>query len=290
MTALPAFSLSVLTNGADIGRGGGKSAVTKAVLQVMLSAQRVGWHYVDMHRLLADTKSYRLAAQLAAGYGGRKIPAAQREAFMRQLWDKAEKVASQRPPWTHDDVLGAIELVRQELDATGADLGEQERAVIQAVLDLADLHGTTRVAAPVRQVAKAAGLSRMEAHRALIRLCERGEWLVLARRGTSKASDSNGGGTGRSNLYQLSPDLLRTYKGASPPKSHGIPMSQIPMSQGEDPVRSAVNYEVTAAEDEAIAKVLEAIRIGAAGTTPEIRVTDQAGNVVQLDSKRRRPA
>jgi hypothetical protein len=287
MTSLSGHALGLLTNGADIGKGDRKSAVTEAMRSVMMSAQRAGWEYVDLHPYLTDTRCQRLAAQIAAGYGGRTINRRQRDDFMHKHWDETAKITAERPPWTHDDVLGAIELVRAALD-TDDELGAQDRAVMDAVLDLADRHGITRVAAPARQVATACGITRMDAHRALTRLCERGEWLKLAKRGSPRSQNADGtSGAGRSNLYQLSPDLLRTYKGASPPTSQSLPMSHLPMSQGQDLVKSAVTYELTPAEDEAIAKVLEAIRIGAAGTTPEIRVTDQAGNVVQLDSRRR---
>jgi hypothetical protein len=284
MTPLPGRWLDLLTDGVEIHSGDGKFAVTKALRSVMLAAHRAGWEYRDLYPYLTDIKGRKLAAQVATGQGGRAIPVAQRATFLQRHWDETKKVVAEQPTWTHDDVIGANELVRQRVAETD-DLTERDRGVMSAVLDLADLHGTTKVAAPVRAVAAASGLSRVEAHRVLMSLCDRG-WLVLAQRG-NHAEDPAGC---RSNIYGLSPSVLGTYRPALPPMSQPVPMSLLPMSQEEDPVKSAVSYEVTAAEDEAIAKVLEAIRVGAAGTTPEIRVTDQAGNVVQLDSKRRRLA
>lgn len=220
MSALPGVWLDLITDGADT-KHGGKSATVKALRQVMLAAHRAGWTYVDIYPLLTDTKGRKLAAQIIIGRGGIMINSRQRDTFLRKHWDDTAAVAAAGSTWAHGDVLDVIEFVRQAFDAAG-DLGTRERAVLTAVIDLADQHGTTRVAAPVRVVAEASGLSVPMAYRVLMDLCQRGEWLDVARRGSRRA--------GRSNLYRLAPAVLETYRGATPPTSQDLPTSHLPTS------------------------------------------------------------
>lgn len=118
---------------------------------------------------------------------------------------------------------------------------------MNAVLTLAEQHGSTRVAAPARKVAEMARTSPADAHRVLIRLSGEGKWLRLAKRGNAQ--------TGRANLYNLAPPLLNVW-GASPPMSQDPPMSHPPMSHKEGP--SPMSVALTAESPEAL---VEAIRL-----------------------------
>jgi hypothetical protein len=228
VTPLPTRSLDLLTDGVEISAGGGKYAVTKALRSVMMVAQRAGWNYQDLYPYLTDTKGRKLAAQVATGQGGRPIPAVQRAKFLHRHWDETQRVVDGHPTWTPDDRASVRALVRQSVDESD-DLSAQERVVMAAVLDLADYHDTTKVAAPARVVAAAAGLTVPTAYRVLKDLWQRGEWLVLAQRG-NHAEDPRGC---RANVYGLSPRVLETYSPALPPMSHPVPMSHVPMSHVE---------------------------------------------------------
>jgi|NGEPerStandDraft_6_1074524.scaffolds.fasta_scaffold23549_2 hypothetical protein len=271
--ALPGVWLDLLTDGADIRRGG-KSAAVRAVRQVMLAAHRAGWEYVDLQPLLTDAKGRKLAAQVATGRGGRKINPRQVDDFLRKHWDGTAKLADAKPTWTHDDVLGAIELVTAAVDAAD-NLGRRERAVMRAVLDLADQHGTTRVAAPVRVVAEAAGLTVPTAHRVLMDLCQRGEWLDIAKRGSRQA--------GRSNLYSLAPSLLETYKGATPPTSQYVPTSHLPTSHSEreSGMAATVTFTLTPEQSAQVAVLVSQLKQAEAATTDR-----QPASVVDLATRR----
>lgn len=234
MSALPGKYLDLLTVGVDLSDDG-RGAVVRAVRQIMMSAHRHGIPFPDVHLLLTDVEHRKLASQLAHGKGGRLLPRQQREEFLRKQWTETEEVVARRPAWSRDDALSAVEFVRDNLE--GADLDHRERAVMQAVLELAAGYGTTQVAAPVRAVAMKTGLSRMQVHRTLQRLCESREWLALAKRGDPS--------TRRANLYNIGPALLDVW-GASPPRSQSPPMSHPPMSQTEGAGRMAVTLTIQA--------------------------------------------
>jgi len=230
--ALPGKYVDLLTDGADLSRGG-RSAVVLAVRQVMLSAHRHGIPFVDVHVLLTDVEHRKLARQVAHGKGGLRLPRRQREEFLRRHWEETALLAQERPSWSREDALDAVEFVRDNL--AGAEMDSRERVVMEAVLQLAAGYGTTQVAAPARVVASRTGLSPMQVHRTLMKLCEDGEWLRLAKRGNAQ--------TRRSNLYNIGPALLDTW-GASPPMSQGPPMSHPPMSQKEEGDRMAVTLTI----------------------------------------------
>jgi hypothetical protein len=206
-----------------------RSDVVKATRQIMLSAHRAGgWSYADIHVLLTDTTARRLAKQIGTGRGGRPISPGMVMQFLDRHWRETAKVAAERPAWNRDDVEGFIDLVRDAVD--GADIPTFDRDVLEVILDLAAMHGTTRPAAPVRTVVERLGLDAtrsrdcMRVHRRLARLAEDGIWIRLAKRGSRT----------RANLYALAPALAETYTGATPPTSQGLPTSHPPMSHPEE--------------------------------------------------------
>jgi hypothetical protein len=292
---LPGTWVDLLTEGVDLQRDGVK-AVTRAVLQIMCSARRLHWQYADLYPLLVDTRRYELARQFGTGRGGRKMPTTNRNRLLQQLWEKADEVVAKTPPMGLDDAKAAIDYIRKELQAA-RDLSAQDRGVVGAVLDLAEKNHTIRPAAPARKVSEATGISRATAHRALTRLSADGTWLSLAKRGTRNRFDRDSGEIipGKSSLYRIAPALVREHqasgehtRGTTSPKSHDTTKSQTNKSHAGGLVpTSSVRYEVTAAEDEAVVKVLEAIRAAEAVAMPQFRVVEQVGNVVDLDSHRK---
>jgi len=221
--ALPGKYVDLLTDGADLSRGG-RSAVVLAVRQVMLSAHRHGIPFVDVHVLLTDVEHRKHARQVAHGKGGLRLPRRQREEFLRRHWEETALLAQERPSWSREDALDAVEFVRDNL--AGAEMDSRERVVMEAVLQLAAGYGTTQVAAPARVVASRTGLSPMQVHRTLMKLCEDGEWLRLAKRGNAQ--------TRRSNLYNIGPALLDTWGGFAPhvPGPTYVPPTYVPERRG----------------------------------------------------------
>lgn len=191
------------------------------VRRIMMHAHRKGIDYPEIHRILADPSRFRLAAQIAHGRNGGTTSKPQVARFLSEQWASTAKEVAKRPAWSRDDALDFIEHVSEALDAS--EVPSKDRAVIEAVLTLARQHGTSRVAAPVLQVAAMAGLSKSDAHRVLMRICEAGDWLSLAQHGNHR--------THRANLYNLSPPLAATYGGLSAPMSQAPPMSHPPTSQ-----------------------------------------------------------
>lgn len=293
---LPGIWIDLLTEGVDLPRDGVK-AVTTSVLQIMCSAARLHWQYADLYPMLVNTRRYELARQFSAGRHGGKMPKTNRDRLLRQLWDQAGEVVAKTPPMGLDDAKDAIDYVRREMQAA-RDLSAQERAVIEAVLDLAEKNHTVRPAAPARKISEATGISRATAHRTLTRLSTDGTWLSLAKRGTRNRYDRESGEIipGKSSLYRIAPALVREQqasseltRGTTSPKSHDTNKSHTNKSHIGVPMTMTVSHRVTAAENEVVEKVLAALRGADTGSEPQFRVVDQVGNVVDLDS-RRKPA
>ncbi len=275
--ALPGVWIDLLTDGVHIGHGG-RQPVIKAVRQIMLAAHRLGITYTDLHPLLTDVKRRRLAAQLATGRGGRPIAPGQRERLLRALWDDTAKVAASSPPWTRDDACAAIQHVRDALDDAD-DLDPSERAVMRAVIDLAEAYGTTRVAAPVRRVAQAAGLTTPTAHRVLKRLCDGSGWLSLAKRGDRLSR--------RSNLYRVGPALLAGGRmgGLRPPTSQAPPTSHPPTSHpgsASDMAAASVTFDLDPAQAAEVAALVARLK-RAEADPPEQPEHEWGAEVVSID-------
>jgi hypothetical protein len=251
--ALPGWSLDLLTDGVDAPVT--RKAVVMAVRRIMLSAHRLDIPYTYLHGLLTDTENRRLATQVSTGRRGAKIRPRQRDEFLAKIWDQTAQVARQRPSWSREDALNAIEYLRDNWKATEV-LPPRERAVLDAVLELAARHGTTRPAVPSRVIAEMTGLTRSTANRTLQILAKDGTWLRLAQRGNHR--------TRRASLYVIAPDLLHEFSehvwGASPPESQSQPKYQQPTSQEGGPMPVSVTISAPNAED--LRRVIDVLTCG----------------------------
>lgn len=198
---LPGRMLDRATNGEPTG---GRAAIVKAVRTIMLSAHRNDVPFPDVHALLTDASRHKLAAQIVTGKGGRPIPRAQRDKFLREHWESTAELVAATPAWTPGVAAEFVEFVRDQYDGAATLTGDH-RAVMGVVIDLAEAYGTTRPAVPVRTVAERTGLSRNRSHRILLALCAVGEWLALAQRGNYRGR--------RANLYRLAPGLWDIHGG-----------------------------------------------------------------------------
>lgn len=277
---LPGWAIDLATEGVK-GPSLTRSTLTREVRRLMMSAQQHGWEWPHVHALLTDTRRYALAAQIANGkYDTRQAGARvrrqttlrERERFLRLHWDETEKITSARPPWSRDDALDFIEEVRESLEAS--DLPATHRAVMEVVIELAFQHGTSRPAVPVMVVCARTGLTRSTAYRVLMRLCDDGDWLTLAVRGDRYR--------GKANLYNLAPALARTYTGASPPASHPLPVSHLPISHPEEADMATATFELT--KDElAVVLRMRAAAQEAAVLAGEVATGERAsGNVTPI--------
>lgn len=244
-----------------------RGEVVTAVRSVMLSAYRAGWTWPDVHHLLTDTSRRRLAKQLHTGRGDRPIPAGKVNESLRRWWDDVSSLADAEPAWDRAHALTFVREVRESLDAS--DVPALDRQVLTIVLDLATEYGTTRVAVPSRTVAERLGISRMRAHRALVRLCETGAWLDLAQRGDQK----------RANLYRLAP-ALRT---ASQPIPAHLPDVANPETNGSN-VTGAFLQTPLSEDDHAAVLALLAERRKQA-EKPQRPDDHRPANVVTLPSR-----
>lgn len=259
--ALPGWAIDLITDGADLRHG--RKAVVSAVRQVMLSAHRHKVRYHDIHALL--TGELTLAKQVRTGRRGSQINRNTRDRLLRDQWDDTAKVAARSPAWDRDTALAAINHVKSEFDLD-TDLGPKDRAVMGAVLALAERHGTTRVATPVRTIAEMTGMSPAAAHRALSKLAADRQWLALAKRGNYK--------TGRASLYNLAPGLLNVWA-ASPPKSQPVPMSHPPMSHPEGD--AAMSVALTASSPELLAQAIKLLAAASPESLRQVIADVQAG-------------
>lgn len=178
-----------------VRRVSSRSEVVTAVRRVMLSAIRAGWTYPEVHRLLTDTRQRKLARQLETGQGGRTIAKGKVNELLQRQWDGASRLVRASPAWDREDALAFVQTVRESLEASS--LPDLDRAVIGIACDLAEHHGTTRPAIPVRTVVDRLSITRYRAHATLLRLAADGDWLDLAQRGDQR----------RANLYRLAPAL-----------------------------------------------------------------------------------
>jgi hypothetical protein len=220
---LPGWALDLATDGVRLTDG--RVEVVKAVRCVMLSAHHAGWAYSDIYALLTDTGRRSLARQLAHGGQGRPLSPARRNAWLRRTWLDLEGVYKAHRPYSRDEVLDAIEKVAADLER--AELDADKAAVLAVVIDLARGYATARVAVPVHVVVERTGLSKSKSHRLLMRLCDEGDWIKLAKRGDRLR--------GRSNLYRVV--AVDAYLGLTayvPPPSY-VPRSYVPR-QDADPM------------------------------------------------------
>lgn len=250
MATLSGTFLDLITDG--VPNSGDRSSIVMGVRAVMMSAHRGGVPYTQVQDLLCDITNRRLAAQLATGRGGRQMTITQRSRFLHKLWVQTGDVVAKRPAWDRDDALAAIEHVRDNWSGTDT-LPDRHRAILNVVLDLATEYGTTRPTVPVREVERRTGIPFQSVSRILGKITTEGTWLRLAKRGNHR--------TGRASLYTLAPDLLRDFTenvwGASPPESHPLPVSQLPVSHGDESMSMSIT--VTAANAEDLRKAIQAL-------------------------------
>lgn len=263
ITALPGPIVDLMRDGCREVRNRGD--VVRAVRTVMFSAHHHGQSWPAIQAELTNIKRNRLAEQIATGRRGVKMSPKVVSDFLSKLWTQTTEEVAARPAWTADDVLEFIEYVREVLE--NSDVPDRDRAVMDVVLDLAGQHRTAKVAAPVHVVAEKTGLTRMTAHRALMGLCDTGDWLALARRGNKN----------RSNLYRVAPALRGTYTGALRPTSQDQPTSHQPTSHPDD-VAGVLEVPVTEAESNALVALL--LQMRSAG------IEAKGDNVVAISSKR----
>lgn len=226
MNSIPGWALDLLTDGV---RGNDEQSlrqqITRAMRRVMMAAQRSDWDYARTAEALNDQSRYRLAKQIATGRSGSQISTRQRNQFIAKHWAETYAVTSSRPAWDRIRAIDAIQFVRDNWEQT-ANLPNQQRLVLAAALEIADSHGTTRPALPIRVIADKTGIPRSTVGDVLARMSDDGEWLRKVQSGNYK--------TRRASLYLLAPSLLQTltpYGGASPPKSDTPPKSDPPKSE-----------------------------------------------------------
>lgn len=245
MRALAGWALDVITDGVPLDGDNPRAQVITAVRSVMLSAHRADYSWHLMQGLLTDTQNRKLAKQLATGRGGREISPRQRTALLKRLWDDTAKVAQERPAWSRNDALDAIEFVRDNWHMTQP-LPSKWQQVLAVVLDLATEYATTRPVVPSRVIAERTGLPLSTANHVLKQIANDGEWLRLAKKGNRH--------TRRASLYVIAPALLNVW-GASPPMSNAQPMSNPPMSNVSE-AEMNMSITVTGNSQEALKQAL----------------------------------
>lgn len=221
MKSLPGPMVDLATTG--ITNTITRREITKATNRIILSAIRADWSYVDVFTLLTDTKNRNLAKQLSTGKGNRPIPDQQRNTWIWKQWERLTEYAATHPSWDATDVPDALAYVRDQFINAAPTMTERDALIVNTFIDLADHYGTLRPVGPIRAIAAATGLTLPTAHRSVMRICDQGEWLQLAQRGSRRS--------GRANLYRLAPKHVETYMGALTPTSHS--QSDSPMSHSE---------------------------------------------------------
>ena len=146
---------------------------------------------------------------------------------LHRAWDYGQERAQVPPQFRgHDQVRQAVQAARERasLDRWGGQAGNSTRAVLEAVLVIAQERSTSTPALAVRTVAEHAGVGKSTAARGLARLVERG-YLVMVKvahydqAATYRLTDRCVGGTGTapyregsvSQLFPLEPSRLAQY-------------------------------------------------------------------------------
>lgn len=252
------------------------SEVVKAVRTIMLSAHRTGMDWRYLRSLLTDTDKRRLARQIVAGFGGRQVSPAQRNAFLQKHWDSTAKVAASRPAWDRDYALAFVEFARETFGLDESKMHPKKRSVITVVMDLAVELGTTRPAVPSRTVADRTGLPLPTANEWLVKARNDGDWITLAKRGNAR--------TGRATLYNVAPRLhesfIQTYGGAKAPMSACPPMSDPSMSVFQPDQEAPMDQTVslTAASPAALAELLRRLYADDPATAEQVVSEAQAAD------------
>lgn len=276
--ALPGWAQDLLTDGVrSTPSPTFRQEITKAMRRVMMSAQRCGWGYSQVHAVLTDSDRHGLARQIATGRKGTRISVRQRSAFIAQHWADTQKVTSERPAWDRDQALHVIQHVRDNWHLT-AHLPSDQRAILEVALDLAEGWGTTRVTLPVRYVSERIGKPRSTTGDLLQRMSHDGTWL-------SKVQSGNYA-TRRASLYLVAPSLLASlppYGGATPPKSETPPKSDPPKS-GKDGALAPHVVSLTAASPEVLTAVIRLLAAETASDDGLARTEDRVHLRVVGDS------
>ena len=179
--------------------------VITAIRTIMCSAHRNNIDRTQIMWLLTDENKRNLARQIATGRNGGRLPKTAVTKLLTKHWAETKTYMEEAPRLTRQDGENLAEIVLTELEHSA--LNRLDKAIVSHAATLAGQYGTTRPAMPVRATTEALkrqglNVSDMTVHRAIGRLCQRGEWLALAQRGSSSAKG------GRANLYHLAPLLL----------------------------------------------------------------------------------
>lgn len=269
MRPLPNWAIDLVHDGIR-GTSITRHDVVKATRRVMLSAHRNDWTWPEIETLLTDTRRRGLAVQITTGKGGRTISPGKRHEFLRRHWESTRQAAN-RPSWERKDVLGFIEAAQEALD--GSDLGDTDRAVMQAAIDLGTQHGTSRPTLPKRMLAERTGHSPTSVQRSLARLVAAG-WLALVQPGDYR--------TRRASLYTLCPGLAATYTGATPPEDQTVPKDHVPKDQPGGSQMDELTLTISRDEllacigEAALARLLAEHRPQIENSVPHLRVVGDA--------------
>ncbi len=155
--------------------------VWNALVRTAMSATQRGHGFDQWIVYVTESRSH--LGQQARRMGGRK-DRSDREwrEHLGKCWNRAQEVIAARPTITPEHIAERIAAVRATVADGETRLEDDERAVLAAVAELAEHHGTTRPACPRREVQGLAGISDPRTRVALSSLISRGV-LTIARRG-----------------------------------------------------------------------------------------------------------
>lgn len=276
-TALPGRTVDLIRDGvrpADL-RVGGDRAVWRALVSTAASALQRGHDFTDWAALVTETRS-NLGRQMRLKGGTKERPQRAVERTLTKAWETAEKFVSEAPaPFTRDDALAHVALVRDWTADADSPLDDNERAVMAAACVIAERNGTTRPALPRRTVIEGTGLGERTVRTTLDRLHRRG-LLVLEVRGRAGGDVSRR----RAGLYRL-PDaeametayLYRGTRSMGPPAQvYGTPGQTAPGTPAQvygtptnhkttdDEETAVVTVTISATDPDALAAAIDALR------------------------------
>lgn len=170
--------------------------VWNALVRTAMSAAQRGQGFDEWLPLVMESQSH--LGQQARRMGGRKDRSHREwQQHLGKAWDKAQEVITARPTIDAEHIADRIAAVRTAAADGEARLEDDERAVLAAIAELAEHHGTTRPACPRREIQRIAELSERRAGAALASLIDRGV-MTVARRGRAGVE-----GKRRATLYRL---------------------------------------------------------------------------------------
>jgi hypothetical protein len=169
---LPGKIIDLVRDGVPVAdlraAGSDDRAIDNALVRVAMSAQRHEWTQADWIGLVAERCCSELGNQAARDGKGKPVDLHNR---LVRCWNRAEKKLAGLPsPFSRDDVLRRIEIVRQWLRTEPVVLTVEDRLVLAALCDLAEKYRTCQPTAPWRAIEEILKLGPSPIRRTLDRL------------------------------------------------------------------------------------------------------------------------